>query len=115
MNVRRNLMLEFNNVANISSVDKNVINTTNNVDENKEQVKSKITFFGKKKKCKHCKKKKCIAYTTCKYCSKFYCIKCCGPEIHNCKNLEQYENIEKKRLKDKLFSANCNFSKVNKI
>ena len=35
--------------------------------------------------------------------------------IHNCKNLEQYRNVQKERLKDKLFSANCNFSKVNKI
>ena len=40
---------------------------------------------------------------------------CCGPIKHNCKNLEQYINFEKERLKNKLFSADSNFSKVNKI
>ena len=114
MNVRRNLILEFNNV--VDNVDATTTITSNNVDENKEQKKSKITFSNKKKKkCKHCKKKKCIAYKTCKYCSKFYCIKCCGPDTHNCKNLEQYRDVERERLKNKLFSANCNFSKINKI
>ena len=82
----------------------------------KNKKNQKLHFQIKKRKNVNIvKKKKCIAYKTCKYCSKFYCIKCCGPDTHNCKNLEQYRDVERERLKNKLFSANCNFSKINKI
>ena len=69
----------------------------------------------KKKKCRHCKTKKCIAYKNCEYCSKFYCIKCCGPATHECKNLEEYREKERNRLEKKLMSADSNFSKMDKI
>lgn len=69
----------------------------------------------KKKKCRHCKTKKGIAYKNCDYCSKFYCIKCCGPTIHKCKNLEEYREKEKNRLKKQLMSADSNFKKMEKL
>lgn len=120
MNFRRNLIFEFDNVANVDNVDATPINTGNNINKKEEEsnIKSEKTLpikKKKKKKCKHCKSKKGFAYKTCEYCSKIYCIMCCGPITHNCKNLEQYRNIEKERLKDKLFSADSNFSKINRI
>ena len=112
MNVNRNLMFEFDNVVN----DNNFEKSTNNEEDNKInsdktlQIKKK-----KKKKCKHCKSKKKFGYKTCEYCFKFYCVMCSGPVVHNCKNLEQYKIVEKEKLKNKLFSADCNFKKIVQI
>jgi hypothetical protein len=118
MNINRNLIFEFDNVANDNNLDTPTINTGNNINKKEgNKIKSEVTLptKKKKKKCKLCKSKKCFAYKTCEYCSKIYCVMCCGPIKHNCKNLEQYRNFEKERLRNKLFSADCNFNKVNKI
>lgn len=113
MNVNRNLIFEFDNVANTNSLDTTSINKK---EENKIKSEKELPIKKKKKqKCKHCKSKKCFAYKTCEYCFKIYCIMCCGPITHNCKNLEQYRNVEKEKLRNKLLSADCKFNKICKI
>ena len=114
MNVNRNLMFEFDDVAN----DNNLNKSTNNEEDNKINSTKTLPIKKKKKKkqkCKHCKSKKCFAYKTCEYCFNLYCVMCSGPVVHNCKNLEQYKIVEKEKLRNKLFSADCNFKKIMQI
>lgn len=71
----------------------------------------------KKKRCKICRKKKTIFLDLflCKYCSNTYCMNCKCPSIHNCDNLYIYKEEERKKLENKLSSADCNFKKIESI
>lgn len=95
------------------------------VENNKTEVKDSEktpSLKSKKKKnkrCKNCRKKPkgfgLSILQKCKYCSLQFCIKCSSPYDHNCSNLEKLKIEEKARLRNRLMSADCNFSKINRL
>ena len=42
-------------------------------------------------------------------------MSCKCPSIHNCDNLYIYKEEERKKLENKLSSADCNFKKIESI
>ena len=74
-----------------------------------------------KKKKSHCKFGTCtekfsIAVGFCKWCEKYYCLKCRHPEAHNCINLQDCKNAAKDK-NSKLISAEKSFlhKKLNQV
>jgi hypothetical protein len=71
----------------------------------------------KKKRCKICRKKKKHLFDLeqCEFCSNTFCYTCKCPYYHKCDNIEEVKKRDKKKLAEKLNSANCNFKKIDSI
>lgn len=94
-------------------------NNKNKVKDSGETPSLKTKKKKKCKRCKNCRKKTkgfgIMCLQKCKYCSLQFCMKCSSPYDHNCSNLEKLRMEEKARLRDRLMSADCNFSKINRL
>ena len=109
-----NMKDNFEYTIDIDKFNKSVIPKKTEKMENL-QIKKKKKI--KKKRCKICRKKKtvCLDLFLCNYCSNTYCMSCKCPFIHQCDNLDEYKEEEKKKLEKKLFSADSNFKKIESI
>ena len=65
-------------------------------------------------RCKFCRKK-CGVPMTCKHCSLDLCIGCYIPEVHMCKNLEEFIRSKKIEHIKELEKSKCVSVKMEKI